>query len=185
MQINKKQLRQELILKRKAIFKPDKEQADKEIALKLLSDRRFISARTVLCYISTEIEVGTQLIVSHSVAMGKTLAAPKCFGDEMRFFSINSADELEKGAFGIMEPDINCPEITDFTDSICIVPALEYNNNGYRLGYGKGYYDRFLSRYKGFSFGLIYDDFIGEIPTDDFDKAVNATVSETGIKENR
>ena len=75
----------------------------------------------------------------------------------MDFYIIEGLDDLEKRTFGVLEPKVpGCKLLTDFSRSLCIVPALMYDLKGYRLGYGGGYYDRFLSRYDGYKVGVTY-----------------------------
>ena len=106
--------------------------------------------------------------------------APRCKGKEMRFFRIADFSELKAGAFGIPEPT-GSEEPDNFSASLCIVPALSFDENGYRMGYGGGYYDRFLRGYDGISVGICYDDFLGEIPREEHDLPVDILVTETKI----
>ena len=75
-----------------------------------------------------------------------------------------------------------CRKLNDFTSSVCIVPALVYDKQGFRLGYGKGYYDRFLSGFHGVTAGLIYSDFVVKsLPRGRFDKASDIAITEKGV----
>ena len=81
----------------------------------------------------------------------------------MEFHLISSLQELTKGAYGVMEPNpVSCPVLHEYSGSLCVVPALAYDKAGYRLGYGGGYYDRFLSRYTGVTAGIVYQCFLRE-----------------------
>ena len=99
----------------------------------------------------------------------------------MKFIKINSLSDLQPGAYGILEPK-DGEEITDFTDSVCITPALSFDEKGYRLGYGGGYYDRFLADYTGVSVGICYEEFIGGIVTEEYDLPVDIVVTEEDIR---
>mgnify|MGYP003377240024 CR=1 FL=1 len=71
--------------------------------------------------------------------------------------TVIEVDDLEKRTFGVLEPvPERCALITDFSKSICVVPALLYDLSGYRIGYGGGYYDRFLAHYPGYKVGVTY-----------------------------
>ena len=99
----------------------------------------------------------------------------------MEFCVITSFSDLEKGMYGIYEPKKDCTvlEAEKITDSVLIVPGLCFNDEGFRLGYGKGYYDRFISRYKGYSIGVCYKEFMtDEIPTDEYDKPVDTVITD-------
>ena len=101
----------------------------------------------------------------------------------MEFYYINAMNDLKSGFFGVREPDINkCEKITDFSDSICIVPAIAYDKSGYRLGYGKGYYDRFLKNNTLISVGVCYNELIEEnLPRDEYDIPVNYIITQSGL----
>lgn len=139
------------------------------------------AADVILTYISTAIEVDTIKFIEKMLESGKTVAVPRCEGKNMRFIKINGFDSLVKGAFGIPEP-VGNDEITDFTGSVCITPALSFNLNGYRLGYGGGFYDRFSEHYNGISIGICYEIFTGDIPIEKFDRPVQILVTDKKIR---
>lgn len=140
-----------------------------------------IAADTVLTYISTDIEVDTIEFIEEMLKSGKTVAVPKCEGKNMRFIKISGFDDLVKGAFGIPEP-VGGEEITEFKNSVCITPALSYDEKGYRMGYGGGYYDRFSLIYDGISIGICYEEFMGEIPKEEFDRPVPIIVTDKKVR---
>ena len=91
--------------------------------------------------------------------------------------------ELIPGSYSIPEPAADCETLTDLSGSICLVPGLVFDNEGYRVGYGKGYYDRFLSRYPFTKIGIVYSDLIlDKVPRGRFDRRVDILVTERGIK---
>ena len=104
----------------------------------------------------------------------------------MRFFKVNSINELEnKGMFGIKEPSEYAEEyVPEHTAALCLVPGLCFDKRGFRIGYGKGYYDRFLSKFKGISAGLVYSGCISAEPIafeKRYDKSVDIIFSEKGV----
>ena len=100
---------------------------------------------------------------------------------KITFHKINSLSELKVGEYGIPEPAPSAPEIKGGEKTICIVPALAYDKDGNRLGYGGGYYDRFLSTYKGISILAIYSFlYTDSLPTDEYDMAVHRIITEKG-----
>ena len=153
------ELRQKFKERRRLMTKSRKEVADKRIASRLASLASYKRAKTVLTYVSTEIEVDTKEIIKQAISDGKRVAVPRCITGtrEMQFFVIDSLDELSPRTFGVLEPD-DSPEklLADWEDSICIVPALACDRAGYRLGYGGGYYDRFLREYSGEKILVLY-----------------------------
>ena len=85
---------------------------------------------------------------------------------------------LAAGRFGIMEPvNRTAPAIPD-EDSLCIVPALTCDKSGLRLGYGRGYYDRFLAGFPGKSVIICYSDFVGEVPAEPHDRRADAVITD-------
>ena len=178
----KKQLRRELIARRRELLRSgDKEQLDKRVFSALLRNDWIMQSRLVLAYVSTPIEVDTSAFIKECFDRNIPVAVPKCTPDSMTFMLISSYDDLSVGMYGIMEPKEYCKAVTAdmYKDSVCIVPALSFNPDGYRLGYGKGYYDRFLNGYGGFSAGLCYRSFIDEnIPQDNFDMRVDILITD-------
>lgn len=179
MQI-KKELRIKLKQKRKNIS--DKALQDKMICDNLLACSAYIDAKAVLFYAALDDEINIDKCIENAFLNGKRVALPVCLdsGGNMKFYYINSLDDLSVGHFGVREPDINeCNEVLDFTDSVCIVPAIAYDKNGYRLGYGKGYYDRFLQNYAFASIGLCYNELITDnLPIGEYDVPVNYIITQ-------
>ncbi len=162
-----------------------KKELDKILAERFLSLNEYKDCKTLFAYVSTEFEVDTSFIISSALNDGKRVAVPKCtdeFGN-MDFYYITSIDCLKKGAYSIMEPDETlCTKVSDFSDGLCLVPGLCFENQGYRLGYGKGYYDRFLEHFFGTSVGLCYSSLVqSRIPVDVYDKNVDILITENNI----
>ena len=178
----KKELRQRFRNIRLSISEGEKSELDRSVAENFLALAQYGEAEVLLVYISKDIEVGTELIIDQALRDGKKVAAPKCDikTNEMEFYIISSRDDLAEGYYGLMEPDPDkCPEVEDFSGALCIVPALAYDRKGFRLGFGKGYYDRFLARFGGVSAGLCYESCVcGELPRGEFDRRVNILVTE-------
>ncbi len=138
-------------------------------------------AEEILTYVSSDIEIDTYLLADYCFNAHKKLYAPKCLpnSNDMIFYRINSFSDLEKGAFGIYEPKEYCKEIDKLMRPVCIVPGLAFDKRGYRLGFGKGFYDKFLSGFKGIKIGLCYDNCITScLPNDVHDIAVDFLVTE-------
>lgn len=179
----KSQLRKEVRRERRSI--QNKAEIDKRIAEILFDTPYYQSAKTVLSYVSLPDEIETDSIIKTALSNGKRVAVPYCVDDKghMEFYLINSLDDLGVGSFGVREPKIDiCTKLECFDSSIILVPALCFDVKGNRLGYGKGYYDRFLQNYSFISIGLCYNNFIkNEIPTNEHDKSVNYIITENRI----
>lgn len=178
----KQRLRSEYTNIRKALPVSQKAELDKEIFKRAVQLWAYRQEQLVLSYVSRDIEVDTAAIINKAFEDGKTVAVPRCKqGEEtMDFYIISSFDDLEKGFFGILEPNPEkCERLSDFSQGVCFVPALSFDMKGYRLGYGKGYYDRFLAKFGGKSAGLCYSSCIcPELPRNEFDKSVDILISD-------
>lgn len=176
----KKELRKIFKSKRRAIS--DKKKRDFEISERLVCSDLYQNASTVLFYAALDDEINTDACIANALVCKKKVALPRCINGsgDMEFYYINSLDDLENGFFGVREPDIKkCSVVTDFTDALCIVPALAYDKKGYRLGYGKGFYDKFLQKINCISIGLCYNELIvDELPINQFDIPVNYIITE-------
>lgn len=151
---------------RKKLSVDEKLKLDTAIYEKLISLEQIKNAKTILCYMSTDIEVDTRPFLTKMFEMGKTVAVPRCIDNtrDMEFYCISSFEQTEKHTFGVFEPiPQKCQKLRDFRNSVCVLPGLCFDNEGYRLGYGKGYYDRFLSSYKGLKIGICYDNCIEKV----------------------
>ena len=182
----KNELRQKSRQFRAGLTAERKRKKDVDIAARFLSLVQYRKADTVLTYVSTEIEVDTRCIISAALANGKRVAVPRCVPGtrEMEFYYINGLDDLSPGAFGVLEPlPDSCEILTDFTQGICIVPGLCFDAMGFRLGYGKGYYDRFLSGFSGVTVGLCYVDCVKwRLPHGRFDRPVHLLLTENYLR---
>lgn len=146
----KTELRRKIKERRRQMSPEMRQHAHQRILSRVCTLDCYRDAKTVLCYVSTEIEVDTIELINRAFKEGKRVAVPRCIPGtrDMDFYLIESLDELSQGSYGLREPSPNREKLlTDFSDSICIIPALACDRSGYRLGYGGGYYDRFLREY--------------------------------------
>ena len=158
---------------------------DSEIQSRFLTLRQYAKCDTVFTYVSKDLEVDTYAIIRAAWANGKKVAVPKCIEDSKRdFYYIESMDDLEDGSFGVKEPvESKCKKVADLSRGLCIVPGLSFDAEGYRLGYGKGYYDRFLSKFGGETVGLCYSNCIKwKLPHGKYDRAVDVIVTDRYIR---
>lgn len=146
MQNSKAALRALYLKMREGVFAPNREEINRAIAAQVLCSQAFMGAQTVFVYVSTEQEIGTKTIIDDAFAGGKTVCVPRCSANGvMTARRIASWDDLHtRGAFGILEPDEHTPVIPPAEIDLAIIPSLACDRQGYRLGYGGGYYDRFL-----------------------------------------
>lgn len=155
---------------------------DNRIYLSLISLREYKEADTVLAYSSIGSEVSTRRIISRVLDDNKLLALPRCAeGFRLEFYYISSVSQLERGAFGILQPVSGLKRL-EKPEGLCIVPGLCFDRSGFRLGYGKGYYDRFLPEFKGVSAGLCRSGFLlDSLPHNDTDCRVDMIITDNGM----
>lgn len=162
-----------------------KSEYDKKICDTLMSLVSFRFSDTILMYAPINGEIDVMPIAENALALGKKVAFPVCDPEThtMEFKRVDSVELLAPGHYSIFEPGEAFETITDFSRSICLIPGIIFDVNGYRVGYGKGYYDRFLADYDGTKFGLVYSDFIlDNVPRGRFDRHVDVLISEKGVK---
>lgn len=139
-----------------------KAEKDAKILERLINLPEYKNCDTLLCYVSTPSEIDTRRLIEISLASGKNVAVPRCVDDsrDMDFYIITSLQELAPRTFGVLEPPDNADRmLRDFSKCLCILPGIVFDMNGYRLGYGGGYYDRFLSsKYSGETAGICYGE---------------------------
>lgn len=163
----------------------NKSKLDVCIVNTLFKSEFYKSSDLILCYVSFNDEIDTDAIITNSLKCNKKVAVPYCVDTDgnMEFYLINSLNDLKVGTFGIREPDINrCKIVRSFENALIIVPALSFDEKGYRLGYGKGYYDRFLDKYTLKSLGLCYNKLISkQLPIDKYDLPVDFVITESRV----
>lgn len=163
----------------------DKPDLDKKICKNLIGSDIYADVELILFYAALKDEVNIDFCIRHALSCGKKAALPVCTdkNGNMKYYYINSLNDVKTGSFGIREPDTElCREVTDFTGSLCIVPAISFDRRGYRLGYGKGYYDRFLKNYAYKSVGICYNELIvNKLPADEYDIPVHYIITQDGV----
>ena len=184
--LEKQRLREERLAAREVLSEQERSVLDDRITQKLLATPEYAEAATVLTYISVLSEVSTRMFIERALRDGKTVAVPRCLpGHRLEFVVITSLDQLVAASFNLLEPSKDLSALTEdqMNDSICIVPALLVDTKGYRLGYGAGFYDRFLSTYPGKKICLAYQQNLSRttLPHAAFDVAVDVVITESDV----
>ena len=184
--LEKQRLREEHLAAREALSEQERSVLDNRITQKLLATSEYAEATTVLTYVSVSSEVSTRMFIECALRDGKTVAVPRCLpGHCLEFVAIASLEQLVAAPFNLLEPAKELPAVTEDqkNNSICIVPALLVDTKGYRLGYGAGFYDRFLSTYSGKKICLAYQQSLSRItlPHTAFDVAVDVVITESEV----
>ena len=151
--------------------------ASEQIHKKLRRNKIFLDAKKIGAYYPIGSEVLTQDIMQEILSSGKELFLPKVVGEGMEFRKISDFSCLEKGNFDIMEPKDDCP--IDNNLDLLLVPTVGISQDGVRLGYGHGFYDKFLSKNKIQTISLVYEkQVIKKIPKSDHDILMNWILTE-------
>ena len=176
----KKSLREFLLKKRDSTSFDLMKIASQKIRDKIKKINEFKRANAIGAYYPIGSEIFTQDIVQELISDGKEVFFPKVVGKKMDFRRVVDFSELEKGSFDIMEPKEEC-EIKNNLDVI-LVPTVGISPSGVRLGYGHGFYDRFLTENKTVTISLTLEkQIIKKIPKSDFDVTIDWIATEDRI----
>ena len=175
--IEKAALRKHLLEKRDATSAELRDIVSERIHENLKKNSSFVNAQNIACYFPIGSEVDTYDILLDVLEQGKSLLLPKIIGDNIEFHIVSNLEKLEKGRFEIMEPKDSC-ERTKKIDCV-LIPTVGVSKSGVRLGYGHGYYDRFLLSTDAMKISLTYSkQVIKSIPNDSHDIKMDWIVTE-------
>ena len=183
LKIQKNELRAKYMELRKAIPQDRKREADSAICRRVAASVSFRFAETVMLYSALPTEIDMSELARLALSQGKRVVFPRCIPDTplMNFHEVTDLSALQSGSFSIMEPRESAPIWTPMPadKAICIIPGVIFDRDGHRVGYGKGYYDRYLSDKNIQRIGVIYDDFVlRSLPHGRYDLAVDLIVTE-------
>lgn len=155
-----------------------KKEKDRNIYLKVIQNEKVIKSNTILLYYSTKEEVDTVSFIKYFLSLNKKVCLPKTENKQIHFYYIENILDVKLGKYNILEP-ISTKRIKDFSNSVCIVPGICFDKKNYRVGYGGGYYDRFLEHYNGYAIGITYQECVVEkINIDSYDKKVDEIITD-------
>ena len=143
--MDKKAMRRAIGEKKRAMTRDEIERASERLAEKFLQTKFYRDCRSIYAYLSYNQEVRTDVLIRRAIQEGKRVAVPKVYGDEMCFLWLDDPNQVAPGAYGIPEPIADEP-IADDDTALVLMPGLAFDPEGRRLGYGGGFYDRFLAK---------------------------------------
>ena len=173
--MTKQELRALIKEKRAKISPEEKKQRDAAIRARILASPVFLEASSLLIYAPREQEINLLPLCRAAWERGIPVGFPRCdtATSTLQFCCLEPNGRLVKGAYGIYEPPIDAPPCPIDAHTLCILPGLTFDPTGGRLGYGKGYYDRFLATFPGVRAAAIYESLlVKHVPTEPHDRPV-------------
>ncbi len=182
---SKAQLRVKLLHTRKLMPVSQWREKSDRICQHLLSSSLFMRAKTILAYFSFRQEADLNPLFLNT-SLNKIWGFPRCVGNTIFWHKWTPGDTVVTGAYGISEPYAEAPIIATDTVDLIIVPCVACNYQGFRLGYGGGYYDRLLSSQQWAAkptVGIVFEEaYLPQLPIEPWDKPLQAICSEDGWK---
>jgi len=180
----KKALRQEIKAAAVALDEGYTKEADLEIFSHVAGLSEYEQAGTLFCFVGTSGEIDTAPILEDALRRGKRVGVPRCISRGiMEVREIRSLRDLEAGKYGIMEPGAHAPVIQAEEINLAIVPCMSCSHDGRRLGYGGGYYDRYLGRTRAVKAVICRERIMrADIPVEPHDQLMDMVISEHGVR---
>ena len=175
--MNKQELRRAIRERKRAMTLEEIEARSAVLAEKFAQSDAYKAAKTIYGYLPYNQEVRTVPMLARALAEGKKVAVPKVYGDEMKFIYLDDLTQVAKGYAGIPEPIADEPVAQDET-ALVLMPGLAFDREGHRIGYGGGFYDKFLAREPHHpTLALCYDFQMQEhLETQEFDIPVDTVL---------
>lgn len=178
--LNKKQIRQTLLKKRNGLDRSDVIEASQGILEKIIVAEEFELCKQLFLYAPLGNEIDMSKLFYFAKENGKAIGFPKVMSkEEILFYRVQELNELEAGKFGLLEPNsqwvMECSKLT-----LMIIPGIAFDLQGYRIGFGAGYYDRYLSKNSPLAtFGVAYSwQVFDQIPKEEYDLALTRIITE-------
>ena len=174
----KKEIRHKIIRLRKEMDPLVWQDATNAITETIIRHPRFLEETDIYCYVNYNGEVGTEQIMEEAWKLGKHVWLPKVEGKEMEFYLAESREELQPGAYGILEPSDG--HRADGAEGLMIMPGVAFDESGHRIGYGGGFYDKYLEKHPGlYAVAVAFElQMCPEIPYEEYDIRPQKVVTE-------
>lgn len=177
----KKDIRKRVLATRDGISKRDWEENSHRIYEKVVTHPFFLESGVIYCYVDYRNEAGTEAIIKKAWELEKKVAVPRVEGEEMNFYYISDFSDLKEGYRQIREPATKFP--ASDAHALVIMPGVAFDKKRNRIGYGKGFYDKFMDKYPSCkTIALAFEcQIIDEIKTDLFDYRPHILITEEHI----
>ena len=175
--MDKKELRRQIREQKRAMTEEQIVTASQRLGELFLACEQYKAAKTIYGYLPYNQEVRTVPMLEQAMRDGKRVAVPKCYGDEMRFIYMDDLSKVEKGYANIPEPIADEPVADDKT-ALVLMPGMAFTKDGKRMGYGGGFYDKFLAAEPNHpTVALCYDfQMVEDLPTEDYNIPVDCVL---------
>ena len=175
--MDKKTLRKKIREQKRAMTPQRIEEASRKLGELFRATELYRNAKTIYGYLPYNQEVRTVPMLEQALADGKRVAVPKVYGDEMKFIYLTDLTQVAEGYAGIPEPVADGP-VGDDPTALVLMPGLAFDKEGHRIGYGGGFYDKFLAQEPNHpTIALCYDfQMVSKLPTEEFDIPVDSVL---------
>lgn len=175
--MNKKELRSQIRQRKRAMTTQQIEEKSRQLGELFVNTDAYRNAKTIYGYLPYNQEVRTVPMLEQAIRDGKQIAVPKIYGDEMKFIMLPDLSLVETGYSGIPEPIADGPEGDD-PHALVLMPGLAFDKEGHRIGYGGGFYDKFLAKEPEHpTLALCYDfQMLPKLETEEFDIPVDTVI---------
>ena len=183
---DKKEIRRQVLARREELGHNARQEKSQQIVKHLLSLSELLQAQTVMLFMDFRNEVETGQLVDYVLETGQCLILPRCApqGQLDLYLVQNLAEDIEFGKWAIREPKMDLPSILPEAIDFVLVPGVAFDKEGNRLGYGGGYYDRFMKKLRPHvpRVAVAFDcQIVDSIPTGPYDQKITKLVTEQGV----
>ena len=168
----KAELRKKILQEMKALSQEQKQAMDRALTERFLNHSFYQEAKVIATYLSFPHEFQTQELIEQALKGGKKVLIPKTYPKGRMEFVVYNPQQLAKTSFGLLEPQGDLEVVEPSQIDLIHVPGLAFTTEGYRIGYGGGYYDRYLEHFAGHTMSTIYPCQVQEFNSEDHDIAV-------------
>ena len=175
--MDKKTLRKQIREQKQAMTPESIESASGKLVQMFLETELYRQAKTIYGYLPYNQEVRTEPILERALADGKKVAVPKVYGNDMKFIYLSDLKQVAPGYAGIPEPIADAP-VGDDPTALVLMPGMAFDKEGHRIGYGGGFYDKFLAAEPDHpTIALCYEfQMVAQLPTEEFDIPVDCVL---------
>ena len=176
----KAELRKKILQEMKALSQEQKQAMDRALTERFLQHPFYQEAKTIATYLSFPHEFQTQELIERALKDGKKVLIPKTYPKGRMEFVVYDPKQLAKTSFGLLEPKGDLEVVDPSQIDLIHVPGLAFTTEGYRIGYGGGYYDRYLGHFAGHTMSTIYPCQVQEFNLENHDIPVQEVLTYEG-----